>query len=200
MKKLLAVAVVMLMVVAVVGCKETGEKDGGKKGPAAKEPGLPVLFSFETDASVAAWLVEKEDDIDKATKVSASTKNATDGKRSLKMVLSEHDWPGAYTETLATKDWSGYKELKMDVTVEADVSLAIRIDDTESDGYDSRFQETVELVKGKNEVAVLIEDVDDAVSSLKKIKRLTLFSSDVTDDIVFYIDNIRLVKEEKKAD
>jgi len=167
--------------------------DVPKPKPELAEPGLPVLFSFETDASVAAWKTEKEDGIAEAVELSATTENATDGKRALKMLLKEHQWPGAYTETLATKDWSSYKSLQMDVTAEAFVSLAVRIDDVDSSDYESRFQLTVDLDKGKNTVKIILDDVADVIN-LKKIKRLTLFSGNVTENTVFVIDNIRLEK------
>ena len=156
-----------------------GHKDG--ETHAAKEPGMPILFSFETDASVAAWEIEKDQDIDKATKTEVSTENATDGKRSLKMELTTHDWPGTFTTTMA-KDWSDYKTLKIDVTVMQDCKLSVRIDDDDTTDYETRFQATQDLVTGKDTITIVLDDVAEDIS-LKKIARIVLFAggSDIPD-------------------
>jgi len=197
MRTFVLMLAVLLAVTMVLPCKDTGKgegKDGDKAAaPAAKEPGLPILFSFETDAAVKAWKTEKEEGIADAVVLSVTTDGVTDGKRALKMLLKEHQWPGAYTETLATRDWSTYAELQLDVTVKAPISLAVRIDDVKSTDYESRFQLSVDLDEGKNTVKVILDDVAEMID-LKKVKRLTLFSSDITEDTVFVIDNIRLAK------
>ncbi len=159
--------------------------------PKAVEPGLPVLFDFETDEAVAAWKVEEE--LADKVELSVSTDHATTGKRSLKMVLKPHQWPGAHTFTIP-KDWSGYSELKFDVMAEQDAELNIRIDDEDSTDYGSRFNTGGLVVnKGKDTVSILIDDVGDAID-LKKVKSLFIFSTDVSEDLTFYLDNIRLAK------
>jgi len=185
-------------VVMSVSCKKTDEKDKGEvkpPSPALEEPGFPVLFSFETDASVAAWQVEADEGVDKACKIAASLEHPTDGKRSLKMTLTEHKWPGTFT-TKMPKDWSAYKSLKIDLTVMQDCSLTVRIDDEDSTDYASRFQSGAQDVdKGKTTLEIILDDVAENVN-LKKITRLVLFGSNVPADEtwVYYIDNIRLEK------
>ena len=199
MRKFVKLVVVLGLTVVMTtstSCKKANEEKQPPAAPAATEPGLPVLFSFETDDAVAAWKVEEVEDVAKACKVSASTENATDGKRSLKMVLTEHKWPGAYTTTFPTTDWSGYKKLKFDVTTDQPRNLHIRIDDTDSTDYASRYNSGGEdLDKGKTTVEVYLDDVADDIS-LKKIARLVLFGSGVPagETWTYYIDNIRLEK------
>lgn len=171
--------------------------------PKAVEPGLPVLFSFETDEAVAAWKVEEE--IADRVELSVSTEKATTGKRSLKMVLKPHAWPGMHTMKLP-KDWSGYSELKFDVIAEQDANLCIRIDDEASTGNESRFNQSgLSVSKGTNTVTVQVIDVAEAIDTMK-IKSMFIFTvasefdfwTGDENSMTFYIDNIRLV--EKKAD
>jgi len=157
--------------------------------PAPAAPG--TLFDFETDDDVAAWKVE--DEIKDQVVLSVARDKATTGKRSLKMVLKTGDWPGMHTFKVP-KDWSAYSELKFDVIADQDAELAIRIDDVDSTDYGSRFNMGgLAVNKGKNTVTVDVVDVGDAID-LKKVKAIFLFSSGVTDDLTFYLDNIRLAK------
>jgi hypothetical protein len=151
-----------------------------------------VLFDFENDADVAAWQVE--DVLKDKVKLEASDEHATSGKRSLKMTLQPHEWPGMSTTKLP-KDWSGQADLAFDVFSAVDTTMSVRIDDDNSKDYASRFNsQAQDLVKGKNTVTLALADVGDAVD-LKKIKALYLFSTDVPEQRVFFIDNIRLIKK-----
>lgn len=151
-----------------------------------------VLFDFENDDDVKAWGVE--DDIKDKVALAASAEHATSGKRSLAMTLKPHEWPGMNTTKLP-KDWSGYSDLAFDVWAGADSSLCIRIDDEASKDYGSRYNSPAQDVsKGANTVTIPVTDVGDAID-LKKIKAMYLFSTNVPEDITFFIDNIRLIKK-----
>lgn len=151
-----------------------------------------TLFDFEDNADVAKWQIE--DQLKAIVTLACSTEHATSGKHSLQMSLKPHAWPGMFTEAVP-KDWSGYAELSFDVFAAVDTALNVRIDDEASTDYNSRFNsQALDVSKGANTVTVTLGDVGDAVD-LKKIKRLVIFSGDVPEDRVFFIDNVRLVKK-----
>ncbi len=184
----------MLAIVAALGSVlmlATGCEPAAPKAPEAVEPGLPILFSFETDEAVAAWTVE--DDLKEQVELVVSDKNATEGKRSLKITLKPGDWPGARTSKLP-KDWSAYRELKFDIFAEVDFRCAYRIDDAASTDYETRFNGGEDVEKGKYTVTIDLEDVADVID-LKRVVLLCVFSSDVDVPLIFYLDNVRLVKK-----
>ncbi len=151
-----------------------------------------VLFDFENADDVAAWQVE--DDLKDKVKLEASPEHATSGKQSLKMTLQAHEWPGAFT-TKVPKDWSGSSDLVFDVWAAEAMSISVRIDDDKSQDYDSRFNSPgQDLAKGANTVTIALADVGDKID-LKKIKTLVIFSSDVPETRVLFIDNLRLTKK-----
>ncbi len=151
-----------------------------------------VLFDFENADDVKAWGVE--DDLKGKVTLSASEEHATSGKKSLKMALKPHEWPGMFTTKLP-KDWSGYKELAIDVWTPVDTTLCVRIDDEASTDYGSRFNsQGLDVAKGANTLTIPVVDVGDAID-LKKIKSMYIFSTDVPEERTFFIDNIRLIKK-----
>ena len=187
-----AVTVLGLICLMVMGysCKSTDAAPAAAKAVTAA--GDKLLFDFENNAEVKAWKVE--DELKDKVELSASDKNATSGKRSLKMVLKAHQWPGAFTKELP-KDWSGYSKLVFDVVADQAADMNVRIDDANSTDYESRFQLGGQsLNKGKNEITVWLTDVGAAID-LKKITAVFLFCGGVEKDLTFYIDNIRLIKK-----
>jgi hypothetical protein len=153
-------------------------------------PADGVLFDFENDADVKAWGVE--DDIKDKVALSVSAEHATSGKRSLKMVLKPHEWPGMNTKQVP-KDWSAHAKLVLDIWAEQGADLNVRIDDANSVDYASRFQSGGSYVnKGKNEVTVWLTDVGAKID-LKKVTAMFIFCAPVDKDMTFYIDNIRLI-------
>ena len=189
MKKLPMLAIVVAFGSVLVFT--TSCEPAASKVPKAVEPGLPILFSFETDEAVTAWIVE--DEIKEEVDVVASDKNATEGKRSLKVTLKSGDWPGIRTSKLP-KDWSAYKELKFDIFAEVDFRCAVRIDDAESTEYETQFNGGEDVEKGKNTVTIDLEDMAEAID-LKNVVLLCIFSTDVDTPLTFYLDNVRLVKK-----
>ena len=155
------------------------------------KPGEMMVFDFESDAHVKCWGVEEE--IGDRAVLSVSTDHATQGKRSLKMVLKPHEWPGINTTKLP-RDWSAFKELKFDVIAEKDGGINVRIDDDDSTSYETRYQlGTTDVFKGKNTVTILTIDLGGRID-LKRIKAMFIFSGDVQEDLTLYLDNVRLVK------
>ena len=155
------------------------------------KPGEMMVFDFETDAHVKCWEVEEE--IADRVALSVSTDHATQGKRSLKMVLKPHQWPGINTTKLP-RDFSAFKELKFDVIAERDANVNVRIDDDDSTSYETRYQlGGTDVFKGKNTVTILTIDLGGRID-LKRIKAMFIFSGGVEEDLTLYIDNVRLVK------
>jgi len=163
-----------------------------KVATAPAEAGTRLLFDFETDDDVSAWKVE--DAVSQCVELSVSDEHATSGRRSLKMVLKPHEWPGMHTLKIPA-DWSGNQDLKFDVFADQASELSVRIDDTNSSGYSTRFNSEANSVgKGQNTVAIPLSSVAENID-LKKVKSMYIYSTGVEGTLVFYIDNIRLVKK-----
>jgi len=196
-----------------VGCKPSEEPYAEGGAPSAEEaetpapateeaepteevaveakPGEMMVFDFESDEHARCWGVEEE--LADRVELSVSTDHATQGKRSLKMVLKPHEWPGMNTTKLP-RDWSAFKELKFDVIADRDANINVRIDDDDSTSYETRYQlGSTDVFKGKNTVTVFTIDVGGRID-LKRIKAMYIFSGSVQEDLTFYIDNVRLVK------
>lgn len=179
MRKLM---VVLLGCVAVAGVGQAFLPVGFAQ---AKEGAL-VLFDFESADDVAKWEAN-------GSEMSVSTEHATSGKQSMKVVLKPGEYPGLSTGKIE-KDWSAYKELKLDVFADAAFTIAVRIDDDNSKDYASRYNnEGVEIAKGQSTVTLTLGDVGDKID-LKKVKMLCFFAINPDKDITFYVDNVRLEK------
>jgi hypothetical protein len=188
MRKIMLVTLACTLI-AIVGLKFADVLWAQAKEEAA------VLFSFEKPEDLKAWQVE--DELKDKVQLSVVAEHATDGKAALKMVLKPHEWPGMFTTSLP-KDWSGYTQLKFDVFADEGADLCVRIDDTESKDYGSRYNSEGNFCnKGANTVTLWLSDVGGKID-LKKVKALYIFSTNVQKDLTFTIDNIRLVKAAAK--
>lgn len=147
-----------------------------------------MLFDFEEENALTRF------DAD-GSETAISTEHATSGKQSLKTTLKAGaERTCLYTERFPVKDWSEANFLKFDVFAEEAVTLTLTIKDPNSKNYDTRFnQDEVMLNKGANTVTISMADVAAKID-LKKIKSMTLGTSGLAQDTVFYLDNVRLEK------
>jgi hypothetical protein len=146
-----------------------------------------VIFDFENAGDAGDWELASAD-------ASIVPDHATSGKTAMKVVLKPgNDYPGLNTAK-APADWSAYKSLKVDVFCDEAMNFMIRIDDTDSKDYASRYNlDSNDINKGANTVTIPLSDVGAKID-LKKVKLLIFFSGKVEKDTTYYLDNIRLVK------
>ncbi|MDH7569705.1 MAG: hypothetical protein QHJ73_08980, partial [Armatimonadota bacterium] len=143
-----------------------------------------LIAGFEEDADAALVLSEQ------VVERTLSTEQASQGRRSLKIVLPPGQYPGVQVRVPA--DWRAHEALRFDLWCQRPARLGIRIDDVESTGYNTRYNEEGGALRaGWNHVQVPLDRVGRAVN-LGKIRLLVLFLQNVTEPITLYLDHIRL--------
>jgi hypothetical protein len=127
-----------------------------------------VLFDFEEEAEAARWtphsMPEAKEKDAPPLRVERVTDHATSGRHALKITGAGGFWPAVATEHIPVAgDWKEFKILKGDVTVTEPAIVGFRVlqekskRDAEEDGG-SRWDRTVNLLPGRNEIAVTIHD------------------------------------------
>lgn len=150
------------------------------------------LFDFESEAEldVLNWECHKWFEL--------SRDHATSGKYSLKVTLPVGQYPGINFLEIE-KDWSAYRQFKMDVTnQEAEpFKFHIRIDDKKSGWeYADRFDRNFTISYGVNSISIPLDTLKANIAlrslDLHNIKHLMFFIPGNDRKRTFYIDNIRL--------
>jgi len=156
-----------------------------------------LLGDFETPRNVAAWDVNGS-----ATR---STEHVTCGRHSLKAALRNTDWPGLSSERVGG-DWSAFNVLVFDIfnPEERVYSLVIRIDDKQSTGYGSRYNEPFPLNPGANHFELPLSGLRTSdkrrVLDPAAIRGLHVFLAQPGRSVTLYVDNVALEKREERPD
>lgn len=125
----------------------------------------------------------------------------THGAYSLQTILSTNKY--ASLNLLGNYgDWSGYTTLYMDFyNPESEpLRLVVKISDSIHDlgvnRFDDRFNRTLTLMKGWNEIQINVQDIHTAplnrAMQMDKISGITIFATRLPRAREFYLDNIRL--------
>ena len=163
---------------------------------------FPTIANFETDCELLRWEVSD-------ASLVRSTQHATSGDFSGNIILQAGRYPGVSIE-LPPGDWSPYHYLALDIlwvknktfsvnNWEQRTNLALRVkleDDGPSDSSEDRFELTVALQPGQNQIRIPIEEIANgpAMRSLRlnRMKRLSLFLNNSKSSQVLFTDKIHL--------
>jgi hypothetical protein len=161
-----------------------------------------VLFTFDKAEEAAAWK-----NLDLAKEPTASVERTS--ANTLRITFSGGRWPSVAT-TAIPEDWSPWKSLSAEVTVERHCLVGFQavqersLRDQGWDGLISRWAKTVLLKPGKNEIRASLEDASGNGYGInpKRYGKVTSF------EIFFYaprpgeaieVDSIRLLREKAPA-
>lgn len=157
-------------------------------------PSEPFLLSFETGGEAAVNFQANG----RLIKVQQADTHATDGAMAMKLGLPRklpaNAYPGVESMTFP-RDWSQYQTFRMDVfvadTLKEALTCVIRIDDADSDSYETRFHWEGSLETGANHLEFSVAEVA-RVLDLSRIVRVHLFLDEPTERTTLYVDNIVL--------
>jgi len=151
----------------------------------------PFCYDFEMEDSIDAlqWKCK--------TFFSLSNKHSTSGQKSLKMELYPSPYPGI-TLNHFNPDWSKYTLLKFGIYNEEQLPLrlTIRIDDKKNPSYSNRYNHTIILQCGMNNISIPLTNVGTSGTgrkiNLTNVQKMILFLSSPKEKRVIYLDNVRL--------
>jgi hypothetical protein len=110
----------------------------------------------------------------------------------LKLVAKQDDYPGiAFYAPMVPRDWSTFESLSLVVWSNDERDMAIRIDDHKSAGYNSRFNGSTHLLKGRNLVQLPVATIGKAID-VKNIKLLNFFVDHPPANLTLWIDDVKL--------
>lgn len=157
---------------------------------------FPVLFSFERDRELNAWVPH-------AATIEPTLEWAVAGKRSLKITAAKgRGFPGANCLS-APQDWSGYGQLVVTFfqSQPADLQVTISVSDSEhpKSGFNprDRFERNVTVPPSRATTATIdLRDVAEGPENrrmdLTRVRSVNIFVKSVPPGTTFLIDNLRL--------
>ncbi len=149
---------------------------------------FPLLADFEHALELQRWSAGEQ-----------NANLATLGQFSLKVSLAENEqYPGVSFDYFPA-DWREYNYLLMDIfnPHQTMLQLTVRINDRQhNQRFGDRFNRSINLSKGWNQVSIDIDDIVQAPSGrlmdLQEISKIMLFSVKQKKNRELYLDNIRL--------
>jgi len=202
-----------LRILGVLLLLAIGPTDGGatRGAEVASPPGSSevLLFDFEDEAGARDWSPVKLPDLkddQPAPQIEIVAEKATSGKRCLKLTFDGGVWPAVSTARLPVGGtWNEYRTLRADITVDRPCVVGFRVCQEKSaddalDNDRSRWNKTMILQEGRNEVVVLIHDRGNAVHD--RWGAVTTFIVDAFQPAkgqVVYLDHVRLGRDMPKV-
>lgn len=157
---------------------------------------FPLIASFEDNTAIQRWKAN-------TTIISKDSLHASQGLYSARIELMPGTYPGMSTDYLV-HNWNDYDILSVDIYLEglSALKLTIRIDDREHNWqYSDRFNGTYLIKPGANRLNIKLSDVRHAPEKrpmdMQSIARICLFTCDLEEQRVLYVDNIHLRKLHK---
>jgi len=154
---------------------------------------FPVLSDFETPFEIDRW--------SGSAKLSIDDEIHFHGKSSLKVVLKTSNYSGVSLKYFPG-NWLNYKHLHLNIFNPLDEPLKIkcRIHDrrhTEGNqAYNDRFNKSLVLLKGWNQIVIPLEQVENAPKTrkldLRRVQQLSVYVYRLPHPRVIYIDKISL--------
>ena len=151
----------------------------------------PFCYDFETEDAIDALHWKRK------TIFSLSNKHSTSGQKSLKMELYPSSYPGITLNSF-NPDWSKHTVLKFDIHNEEQLPLHLNIliDDKKNPSFSNRYNHTIILKYGENNISIPLNSLrtsgTDRKINLTNVQRMILFLSSPEEKRVIYLDNIRL--------
>jgi len=152
-----------------------------------------VIGDFETEANVQAWMAHGSEENISAYEL--TTAHAVSGK-TLKATFQPAKFPGIAIDEQGLQkrnatNWSDCHTLKFSVHADSAVDLNIRIDDTKSTGYNTRYNNKIPLKQGANYIQISIRSIAQAVD-VSAIKFLLLYLSSTKREHTLTFDSIAI--------
>lgn len=145
-----------------------------------------MLFDFEDSRSLKSIFAEG------GAKYELSQERKKSGELSLKIALPKGAYPGIELR-LERKDWREYDKLFVWVYSDKILKFGVRVDDTFSTDYYTRYnREDFRLTRGWTPIVLKLKEVGEVVE-LDSIKKLVLFVLDCPGASI-YVDSIALAK------
>jgi len=160
---------------------------------------VPVLADFENAYEIHRWKTSRP--------YAISTEHSIQGEHSLKILLSKERPSGVeYAEFY--RDWSTYSEFQLSLynPQENTLAVTIKITDVEHDQgsqpYSDRFNYHITLKQGWNKITIPLSAISSAPKNrlldLSSISRLQIFSGQLKQPRLLYIDAIQLLGNAKE--
>lgn len=156
---------------------------------------FPLIASFETGMEMVRWKTTN-------SHIERVTIHSTHGKHSLKVALSPGLYPGINMD-YPPVNWHGYGSLSLDAFLEEGrpLELIVRINDLAHNGeYNDRYNGSLTLRPGQNRIVISLAEVERAPvrrsMDMGRISSLCIFSYELKERRVIYIDNLRLEREQ----
>lgn len=156
---------------------------------------FPVLSDFETPFERMRWTGGADH--------SVVSERARSGNHSLKIHLHTSQYSGIALDYFP-KDWRNYRTLAFSVFNPSDIPLKLvcRIHDENhypnGGDYEDRFNRTLVVRGGWNDIEISLADVMSAPQSrkmdMRRVQNIGIFSVRLPQERVIYLDYLRLVK------
>ncbi len=160
---------------------------------------MPSLASFEFPWELSRWSVQD-------CRIQRVRQHSTSGDWALQVDFDRRKYPGLAIPEVPP-NWTFYREIAFDVTLEApdSLNLIVKITD-EAHNWESndRFHYQAHLTSGLNRIRILLRDVQQAPESrlmdLSRMRMLQFFLIDPKTPARIYLDNIRLIPDDFDED
>ena len=154
---------------------------------------FPVLSDFETPFEIDRW--------SGSAKLSIDDEIHFHGKSSLKVVLKTSNYSGASLKYFPG-NWVNYKHLHLNIfnPLNEPLKIKCRIHDRRhaegNQAYNDRFNKSLVLLKGWNQIVIPLEQVENAPKTrkldLRRVQQLSVYVYRLPHPRVIYIDKISL--------
>lgn len=160
---------------------------------------MPVLASFETPGEISRWALQN-------CQVKRVRNFSTHGEWALQVDLAPTRYAGLALNEVPP-DWTGYRELALDVTLETPHPLPwiIKITDQAHNWKtEDRFESQVTLDPGRNVIRIPLREVEQAPRNrrmeLSRMRMLQLFTVQPAEPVRLYLDHLRLLPADPAED
>ncbi|MBA2480003.1 MAG: beta-galactosidase [Planctomycetes bacterium] len=155
-----------------------------------------MIADFTSPDDLAKITVESEN-----CELTVGQREATDRNNVLKFVARKSGYPGFYFyPPKIPKDWSKYQTLSFVAWSTSDRTLAIRIDGDKSFDFNSRFNGSFNVPKGRTQFQIPIADIARKIDP-SQIKMMVFFLVDPPLGTTLWFDDFKLgPKEGMKVD
>jgi len=156
---------------------------------------FPILSSFETASELSRWYAK--------TDISRVENPVKQGRFALRLSLTTNKYSGISLKYFPS-DWRGMRGLQLSVynPEPSGLKLTFRVHDREHTQrvqlYTDRFNKSIVMQPGWNDIFILMADIKNAPKDRKmdlgNIYAMGLFASNLKEEKVIYIDEVKLIE------
>ncbi len=164
-----------------------------------RQANFPSLGNFEEGAELKLWRPQGGSR-SQPSSVQITRARAANGEQSLRVAGGAGDWAGVSYEA-GGKDWSPFRALAMDVfNPRGPFKLFVRVDEESTAPQPGRLERGFTLNPGWNRIRLPLTDAQSGPQagrlSLKRIRRVAVFTGDGEAQRFWFLDNVHLEKKE----